>query len=228
VSALPTSGAGGLAADPGDSWVSSVASWRGPPPGLAVFTLIAAEATTRAPPVDGAEALAMLAPRGAPQDMPTVHDFTADTLTGKQVKLDDYEGKVLLIVNTASKCGLTPQYKGLEALYETYKDRGLVVLGFPCNQFGSQEPGSADDISSFCEINYGVTFPMFAKIEVNGPGTHPLFAHLKAEGPSFLGTRDLKWNFSKFLVGKDGKVVDRYAPTTTPESIAKDIEKLLK
>jgi len=159
--------------------------------------------------------------------MSTVHDFSAQTLSGSPIKLDAYKGKVLLIVNTASKCGLTPQYKGLEALYETYKDRGLVVLGFPCNQFGGQEPGSAEEISSFCEINYGVSFPMFGKVEVNGPGTHPLFAHLKAEAPAFLGLRDLKWNFTKFLVDKDGRVVDRYAPTTSPESIAKDIEKLL-
>lgn len=159
--------------------------------------------------------------------MPTVHDFSAETLNGKKVSLADYKGRVLLIVNTASKCGLTPQYKGLEALYEAYKDRGLVVLGFPCNQFGGQEPGSADEIASFCEINYGVSFPMFAKIEVNGPGTHPLFAYLKAEGPSFLGLRDLKWNFTKFLVRPDGTVADRYAPTTSPDAIAKDIERLL-
>ncbi|MFO0759874.1 MAG: glutathione peroxidase [Byssovorax sp.] len=159
--------------------------------------------------------------------MPTVHDFSAETLRGASQSLADYKGRVLLIVNTASKCGLTPQYKGLEALYEKYKDRGLVVLGFPCNQFGAQEPGSAEQISSFCEINYGVTFPMFAKIEVNGPGTHPLYVHLKAEGPALLGLRDIKWNFSKFLVNKQGKVVDRYAPTTSPEAIAKDIEKLL-
>ena len=131
------------------------------------------------------------------------------------------------MVNTASKCGLTPQFKGLEALYETYKDKGLMVLGFPCNQFANQDPASDDEISQFCELNYGVTFPMFAKIDVNGDGAHPLFKHLKTAAPGLLGSEAIKWNFTKFLVDRNGKVVERYAPTTEPEKIAKDIEKLL-
>ena len=159
--------------------------------------------------------------------MTTVHDFSADSLSGKPVNLSEYKGKVLLIVNTASKCGFTPQYKGLEQLYLKYKDRGLEILGFPCNQFGAQEPGTAQEIASFCEINYGVTFSMFAKIEVNGPGAHPLFVHLKSEAPGLLGSKDIKWNFTKFLVNRDGTVADRYAPTTSPESLEKDIEKVL-
>jgi glutathione peroxidase len=159
--------------------------------------------------------------------MTTVHDFSAETLAGQPAKLADYNGKVLLIVNTASQCGFTPQYKGLEELYEKYKDQGLEVLGFPCNQFGGQEPGSSEEIATFCERNYGVSFPMFSKIEVNGPNTHPLFVFLKEQAPGILGTKDLKWNFTKFLVKRDGTVADRYAPTTSPDSIAKDVEKLL-
>ncbi len=139
----------------------------------------------------------------------------------------DYAGKVLLIVNTASHCGFTPQYAALEALYQRYRERGLVVLGFPCNQFGSQEPGEAEEIASFCQKNYGVSFPMFAKIEVNGNEAHPLYQYLKKAAPGLLGSEGIKWNFTKFLVDRQGEVVERYAPATAPESIARDIEKLL-
>jgi glutathione peroxidase len=157
-----------------------------------------------------------------------VFDFQATTLAGKPVDLGQYRGKVLLIVNTASKCGFTPQYQGLETLYRELHGRGLEVLGFPCNQFGSQEPGSETEIGDFCEKNYGVTFPMFAKVDVNGDAAHPLFQHLKAEAPGVLGTEGIKWNFTKFLVGRDGKVLHRYAPQTKPEDIAGDIEKALQ
>jgi glutathione peroxidase len=157
----------------------------------------------------------------------TVYDFQATSLDGKSVDLSAYRGKVLLIVNTASECGFTPQYKGLEQVYELLRDRGLVVLGFPCNQFGKQEPGTEADIGAFCEKNYGVSFPMFAKIDVNGDNAHPLYKYLKEQAPGVLGTEGIKWNFTKFLVNKDGKVVERYAPQTKPEEIAGDIEKLL-
>lgn len=160
--------------------------------------------------------------------MTTAYDFTAQSLTGRPADLAACKGKVLLIVNTASACGFTPQYKGLEELYEKFKDRGFEVLGFPCNQFGRQEPGSANEIAEFCERNYGVTFPMFDKIEVNGANAHPLFGFLKNEAPGILGTRDIKWNFTKFLVDANGKVVERYAPTTPPAAIEKDVERLLK
>ena len=159
--------------------------------------------------------------------MSTVYDFSADSLAGKPVNLDQYRGKVLLIVNTASKCGYTPQYEGLEKVYEQFKDKGVEVLGFPCNQFLSQEPGSAEEIGAFCQKNYGVTFPMFAKIDVNGDNAHPLFKHLAAEAPGLLGSKAIKWNFTKFLVNRNGDVVERYAPATEPEKIVKDIEKLL-
>src|SRR6478735_4368737 len=159
--------------------------------------------------------------------MSSVFDFSATAIDGKPVDLSAYKGKVLLIVNTASKCGFTPQYKGLQKMFEQYADRGLEVLGFPCDQFGHQEPGSEADINSFCEMNFGVSFPLFAKIDVNGKDAHPLFAHLKAEAPGLLGSEGIKWNFTKFLVNRDGKVVSRYAPATSPESIAKDIEALL-
>lgn len=159
--------------------------------------------------------------------MSTVYDFSAASLTGKDINFEQYRGKVLLIVNTASKCGFTPQYKGLQELFARYKEKGLEVLGFPCNQFGKQEPGEGEQISEFCEVNYGVDFQMFSKIDVNGDGTHPLYQHLKAEAPGLLGSKAIKWNFTKFLVGKDGKVVKRYAPTDTPASIEKDIAKLL-
>jgi glutathione peroxidase len=141
--------------------------------------------------------------------------------------LEQYRGKVLLIVNTASECGYTPQYKGLEAVYRQFKDKGIEVLGFPCNQFGKQEPGTADDIGAFCEKNYGVTFPLFAKINVNGADAHPLYKHLKSHARGVLGTEAIKWNFTKFLVKKDGTVYKRYAPQTAPEELAGDIEKLL-
>jgi glutathione peroxidase len=156
-----------------------------------------------------------------------VYDFQATSLDGKPVDLAQYRGKALLIVNTASKCGFTPQYQGLEAVYRELHGRGLEVLGFPCNQFGSQEPGTEEEIGAFCEKNYGVSFPMFAKVDVNGDDAHPLFKHLKAEAPGVLGTEGIKWNFTKFLIGRDGKVVKRYAPQTKPEEIAGDIEKVL-
>jgi glutathione peroxidase len=156
-----------------------------------------------------------------------VYDFQATGLNGKPVDLAQYRGKVLLIVNTASKCGFTPQYQGLETVYRELHGRGLEVLGFPCNQFGSQEPGSEEEIGAFCEKNYGVSFPMFAKVDVNGDAAHPLWKHLKGEAPGVLGTEGIKWNFTKFLIGKDGKVAKRYAPTTKPEEIAGDIERLL-
>jgi glutathione peroxidase len=156
-----------------------------------------------------------------------VYDFQATALDGKPVDLAQYRGKVLLIVNTASKCGFTPQYQGLETVYRELHGRGLEVLGFPCNQFGAQEPGSEEEIGAFCEKNYGVSFPMFTKVDVNGDAAHPLWKHLKGEAPGVLGTEGIKWNFTKFLIGRDGKVAKRYAPTTKPEEIAGDIEKLL-
>ena len=159
--------------------------------------------------------------------MTSVYDFSATSIDGKARKLGDYKGKVLLVVNTASKCGFTPQYAGLEAIYKQYKDRGFAVLGFPSNQFGAQEPGPDDQIAEFCEMNYGVSFPMFSKVDVNGDNAHPLFKHLTAAKKGLLGSEAIKWNFTKFLVGKDGNVIDRYAPTTKPEDIAKDIEKAL-
>jgi glutathione peroxidase len=159
--------------------------------------------------------------------MASVYDYSARTITGEEKAIADYKGQVLLIVNTASKCGFTPQFTGLEALYEKYKDKGLAVLGFPCNQFLSQDPGDEAQISEFCELNYGVTFPMFAKIDVNGDAAHPLFRHLTSAAPGLLGIKAVKWNFTKFLVDRSGKVVHRYAPATKPEDIAADIEKLL-
>ncbi|GAB4479704.1 MAG: glutathione peroxidase [Burkholderiaceae bacterium] len=159
--------------------------------------------------------------------MPTVYDFSAKTIDGKSKKLADFKGKVLLIVNTASRCGFTPQYKGLEALHRRFAERGFAVLGFPCNQFGAQEPGPESEIAEFCETNYGVTFPMFAKVDVNGENAHPLFKYLTSAKPGLLGSEAIKWNFTKFLVGRDGKVIERYAPTTEPEKIAADIEKAL-
>lgn len=156
-----------------------------------------------------------------------IYQLSVNRLQGGTQSLADYAGKVLLIVNTASECGFTPQYAGLEALHQRYGEQGLVVLGFPCNQFGAQEPGSAEEIGAFCEKNYGVSFPMFAKIEVNGEHAHPLYRYLKEHARGVLGSEAIKWNFTKFLVDRDGEVVDRYAPTTTPEAIAGDIEKLL-
>jgi glutathione peroxidase len=160
--------------------------------------------------------------------MSNVYDFSANTLDGKPVSLRDYAGKVLLVVNTASKCGFTPQYEGLEALYKQYRDRGLTVLGFPCNQFGAQEPGTADEIGSFCQKNYGVSFPMFEKIDVNGDGAHPLYRWLKSNAKGVLGTEAIKWNFTKFLIDRQGQVVDRFAPNTKPEDLKPEVEALLK
>ncbi|MDR3479159.1 MAG: glutathione peroxidase [Burkholderiaceae bacterium] len=159
--------------------------------------------------------------------MSTAYEFSADSLAGQPVDLAQYRGKVLLIVNTASNCGFTPQYEGLEKVYRRFKDKGVEVLGFPCNQFGGQEPGGADEIGAFCQKNYGVTFPMFAKIEVNGDNAHPLFQFLKSEGRGILGSEKIKWNFTKFLVKKDGSVFKRYAPLTPPQDLLADIEKLL-
>jgi glutathione peroxidase len=159
--------------------------------------------------------------------MTELYQFTARSLTGEAIGFEQYRGQVLLIVNTASECGFTPQYAGLQALHERYAERGLRVLGFPCNQFGHQEPGSSDTIGSFCSRNYGVSFPMFEKIEVNGDDAHPLYRYLKAEHPGLLGLESIKWNFTKFLVDRNGHVVERYAPTTKPEAIAAEIEALL-
>ncbi|WP_024560274.1 glutathione peroxidase [Franconibacter pulveris 601] len=150
--------------------------------------------------------------------MTPFHQLTATSLRGQPISMADYSGKLVLVVNTASQCGLTPQYAGLEKLYKKYADRGLVVLGFPCNQFGKQEPGNADDIAQTCHIHYGVSFPMFEKVEVNGAATHPVFRYLKDELPGVLGGR-IKWNFTKFLVGRDGKPLRRFAPITTPEKM---------
>jgi glutathione peroxidase len=157
----------------------------------------------------------------------SVYDYSAKTLDGQDASLADYRGQVLLIVNTASKCGFTPQYEGLEALYREYKDRGLTILGFPCNQFGSQEPGNAEEIANFCSLTYDVTFPMLAKIDVNGPSAHPLYAFLKKEQKGILGTEGIKWNFTKFLVGRDGEVIERFAPNTKPEDLKVAVEALL-
>jgi glutathione peroxidase len=159
--------------------------------------------------------------------MTLIYDFSVDDIQGKPVKLDKYKNQVMLIVNTASKCGFTPQYKGLEALYEKFHGKGLEILGFPCNQFGAQEPGTEKEIAEFCELNYGVTFPLFAKVEVNGPKTAPVYKYLKAEKPGLLGSEAIKWNFTKFLVDRKGNVLARYAPNDTPESMAGDIEKAL-
>jgi glutathione peroxidase len=156
-----------------------------------------------------------------------VYEFSARTIHGVDQPLADFKGKVLLIVNVASECGFTPQYEGLEQLHRRFQDRGFAVLGFPCNQFGGQEPGSEAQIKSFCETRFGVSFPLFAKIEVNGPNTHPLYDFLKAAEPGILGTQAIKWNFTKFLVGRDGSVLKRYAPGTKPEAIAGDIEAAL-
>ncbi|WP_324075861.1 MAG: glutathione peroxidase [Erythrobacter sp.] len=157
----------------------------------------------------------------------TIADFTVTTNRGAELDLKEKLGKVLLVVNTASKCGFTPQYDGLEKLYQDYKDKGFEVLGFPCNQFGAQEPGNADEIEQFCKINFGVTFPLMAKIDVNGADASPLFDWMKSEKKGLMGTTAIKWNFTKFLIDRQGNVVKRYAPTDKPDAIAKDIEKLL-
>lgn len=159
--------------------------------------------------------------------MPSVYDFEARSIDGKPVPLSDFRGQVLLIVNTASACGFTPQFAGLEKLHETYGPRGLAVLGFPCNQFGAQDPGSNEEIAGFCQLNYGVSFPMMAKVDVNGGDAHPLYRWLCAEAPGLLGSKAIKWNFTKFLVGKDGQVLKRYAPQDAPAGLAGDIEAAL-
>ncbi len=159
--------------------------------------------------------------------MSAITDFVVTAADGSAAALDAYAGQVLLIVNTASKCGFTPQYEGLEALHRRFADRGFEVLAFPCNQFGAQEPGDAAEIANFCSLTYDVTFPVFARIDVNGAGADPLFARLKSEAPGLLGSKAIKWNFTKFLIGRDGRVVHRYAPTTKPEQIVADIEALL-
>jgi glutathione peroxidase len=159
--------------------------------------------------------------------MTTIADFTVTTNKGEPLDLSGKLGTVLLVVNTASKCGFTPQYDGLEKLYQQYKDRGFEVLGFPCNQFGAQEPGNAEEIAQFCKLNFGVTFPLMAKIDVNGPDASPLYDWMKSEKKGLMGTTAVKWNFTKFLIDRKGRVVKRYAPTDTPAAIARDIEKLL-
>ena len=159
--------------------------------------------------------------------MSSIYDFSATDITGKAVDLAQFRGKPLLIVNTASACGFTPQFEGLQALHEAYADQGLVILGFPCNQFGGQDPKPNADIAEFCQANYGVGFPMMGKIEVNGEGADPIYQWLKGEKPGFLGTEGIKWNFTKFLIGKDGQVIQRYAPTDKPESLKADIEAAL-
>ncbi len=159
--------------------------------------------------------------------MTSVYDFSAKSIDGEDESLARYKGKTMLIVNVASKCGFTPQYTGLEALYEKFKDKGVVVLGFPCDQFGHQEPGDEAEIKNFCSLNYDVKFPLFAKVEVNGANTHPLYQYLKSQAKGLLGSESIKWNFTKFLVDKDGKVLTRYAPTDTPQSIEKDIAALV-
>ena len=162
-----------------------------------------------------------------PTPTQTIYDFEAKSISGKDIALSDFKGQVMLIVNTASKCGFTPQFGGLEALHKTYAGKGLAVLGFPCNQFGSQDPGADCEIAAFCQVNYGVSFHMMSKIDVNGSAAHPLYQWLSAEAPGLLGSKSIKWNFTKFLVGKDGQVIKRYAPTDKPADLAKDVEAAL-
>lgn len=159
--------------------------------------------------------------------MSSVYDFETESINGSKKSLADYKGQVLLVVNTASKCGFTPQFEGLENLYKKHKDKGLTILGFPCNQFGKQDPGSNGEIQEFCQLNYGVSFPMHAKVDVNGDDTHPLFQHLKAAAPGIMGSQKIKWNFTKFLIDRDGKVVERFAPATAPEKIEEKIKTML-
>ncbi|MFM6930315.1 MAG: glutathione peroxidase, partial [Bdellovibrio sp.] len=159
--------------------------------------------------------------------MKSLYNFTVNDASGKPISLETLQGKVVLIVNVASKCGYTPQYKGLEELFKTHEDQGFTVLGFPCNQFGSQEPGSNDEIQQFCELNYGVTFPVMAKVDVNGSNADPVYQWLKSSAPGILGTEMIKWNFTKFLIGKDGQVLKRYAPQDKPEDLVNDIKKAL-
>ena len=159
--------------------------------------------------------------------MTTIYDFQAELLEGEQKNFSEYQGKVLLIVNTASQCGLTPQFEGLEQLYQDYQSKGLIILGFPCNQFAHQDPLTNEEIGGFCQRNYGVSFPMFAKVDVNGSTAHPLYQYLTAEAKGILGSQKIKWNFTKFLINQEGKVIKRYAPLIKPEKIAKDIQKIL-
>lgn len=165
---------------------------------------------------------------GEKMDKTSIYDIKVKNIDGEEISMSEYKGKTLLIVNVASKCGYTPQYEGLEKLYKDYKDKGLVILGFPCNQFAGQEPGSEKEILEFCQTNYGVTFPMFSKIDVNGENTHPLYVYLKKEAPGVLSTQDIKWNFTKFLVSADGKVLQRFAPATTPAQIDNELKKIIK
>jgi len=165
--------------------------------------------------------------KGNRENIMSIYEFNADTITGNEVSLSVYKGRVVLIVNTASKCGFTPQFEFLESLYKDLKDEGLVILGFPCNQFGSQDPGSDDEIEEFCQLNYGVSFPMFSKIDVNGSKAHPLYKYLKKEAKGMLGSQSIKWNFTKFLVNRDGEVVKRYGSNSKPQSIASDIKEIL-
>lgn len=164
----------------------------------------------------------------AGETMKNFYDFNAKTITGEEVSMSAYKGKVILVVNVASKCGFTPQYEGLEKLYQDYQSQGLEILGFPCNQFGKQEPGTPAEIQNFCKVNFGVTFPLFEKINVNGEHTHPLYVYLKKQAPGFLSTETIKWNFTKFLIDRKGNVITRYGSSTKPEELKKDIEKLLK
>jgi glutathione peroxidase len=157
----------------------------------------------------------------------SLYEHEVTTLEGRALSMNDWRGQVLLVVNTASKCGFTPQYQGLQSLHERFGERGLAVLGFPCNQFGAQEPGDANEIRDFCDTRFGVSFPLFAKVDVNGTSTHPLYAQLKAEAPGLLGSQNIKWNFTKFLVGREGKALARFAPTTKPESLDREIDKAL-
>jgi glutathione peroxidase len=166
-------------------------------------------------------------PKFKDNDMKSIYDFEAKSIQGDVIALSSYSGKAILVVNTASQCGFTPQFKGLESLHKTLSPKGLVVLGFPCNQFGSQDPGSNADIDTFCQSNFGVSFQMMEKIDVNGKNAHPLYAWLKEEAPGILGSEAIKWNFTKFLVGRNGQVIKRYAPQDNPESIASDIEAAL-
>ncbi len=156
--------------------------------------------------------------------MSQFYQFSAEDFKGENIEMSAYKGKVVLVVNTASACGFTPQYEGLQNIYKAYQDQGFEILAFPCNQFGQQEKGSNDEIKSFCDLNFNISFPLFAKIDVNGDQTHPLFNHLKQEAPGILGTKKIKWNFTKFLIGKDGQVIKRYAPTTKPQAIEADIK----
>lgn len=163
----------------------------------------------------------------AGENMQNIYGFDVTTIEGKEIKLEHYRGKVLLVVNTASKCGFTYQYEGLEELYKRYREQGFEILGFPCNQFANQEPGTEEEIAQFCSLNHGVTFPMFSKIDVNGNNTHPLYRFLKSESPGILGSKAIKWNFTKFLIDREGKVIERFAPSKEPVSLRKQIEKLL-